>query len=89
MRTPILLGASPKTATTSAWVPVRYKNWRLVVEGLIDTELTLYHQVPETGEEHFITCIEGGTFTGPLLVRMEIQKIGTENTISVFAEEIT
>jgi hypothetical protein len=94
MRTPILLGANPKTAKTSAWVPVRYERWKLVAEGLIDTKLALRHQVPETGEETVIRngLANGGLdikeFNGICIVKIDVEEAGTENVISVFAEEI-
>ena len=88
MRTPILLGADPKTAKTSAWVPVRYDNWRLVAEGLVDTKLALRHQVPETGKETTFNYTGNGEVFGPSIVKLEVEEPGTENAISVFAEEI-
>jgi hypothetical protein len=89
MRTPILLGANPKIAKTSAWVPVRFENWKLVAEGLIDTKLALRHQVPESGEETIFNHIGNGEVFGPSIVRVEVISIGKEQAISVFAEEIT
>lgn len=90
MRTPILLGANPKTAKTSAWVPVRFDNWRLVVEGRKDSVLALYCQVPESGDETIHTINGNGELKhiGPSIVRAEMKERGSENAISVFAEEI-
>ncbi len=91
MRTPILLGANPKTANTSAWVPVRFDNWRLVVEGREDSKLTLYCQVPDSGDEtiHLVNGNGEIKSIGPSIVRVEMKERGNENAISVFAEEIT
>ncbi len=95
MRTPILLGANPRIAKTSAWVPVRFDNWRLVAEGLVDSKLALRHQVPESGAETVIRngLANGGLaikeFHGSAIVKIEIEEKGTEKTISVFAEEVT
>jgi hypothetical protein len=90
MRTPILLGANPKIAKTSAWVPVRFDNWKLVVEGRVDSTLTLYCQVPESGDETIHTINGNGEIKsiGPSIVRAEMKERGTERIISVFAEEI-
>lgn len=91
MRTPILLGANPKTAKSSAWVPVRFENWRLVVEGRVDSTLALYCQVPESGDETIHTVNGNGELKsiGPSIVRAEMKERGSENAISLFAEEIT
>lgn len=91
MRTPILLGANPKTANTSAWVPVRFENWKVVVEGRVDSTLALYCQVPESGDETMHTLNGNGELKhiGPSIVRAEMKERGGENAISVFAEEIT
>jgi len=91
MRTPILLGANPKTAKTSAWVPVRFDNWKLVVEGRVDSTLALYCQVPESGDETVHSINGNGEIKsiGPSIVRAEMKERGSENAISVFAEEIT
>jgi hypothetical protein len=94
MRTPILLGANPKTAKSSAWVPVRFDGWKLVVEGLIDTILTFYHQVPETGEETIHINVKPDCptlrrlFSGPAIVKIEVQEKGQEDLISAFIEEV-
>lgn len=90
MRTPILLGANPKSAKSSAWVPVRYDNWELVVEGRQDSILALYCQVPDSGDETIHTINGNGELKsiGPSIVRVEMKERGTEKAISVFAEEI-
>lgn len=89
MRTPLLLGANPRIAKTSAWVPVRFDNWKVVVEGLIDTVLDLHHHDPEVSTE-FVKQgpVNGEVIPGPCNVRVLIKKPGTERIISVFAEEI-
>ncbi len=95
MRTPILLGANPRIAKASAWVPVRFDNWKLVAEGLVDSKLALRHQIPESGEETVIRngLANGGfsipKFHGPAIIKVEIEEKGTEKNISVFAEEVT
>ncbi len=84
METPILLGANPKIANPSTWIPVRFNRWTVRVEGLVDSHLTLCFNTPGFTD---ISAPNGQVFNGPCLVRMEFDKRGTEKMITVFAME--
>ncbi len=87
MSVPILLGANPKTAKSSAWIPIRFNRWAVRVEGLVDSEITLHSNgsVPEKVE---LAKLNGQVFDGPKQVRVEFMRRGTERTISVFAFDV-
>lgn len=78
--TPLLLSASPRTARESAWVPVRFDHWKVVVEGLDDTILILHHDSGVFGR-----LDEKEVFVGQRKVKIEIKEPGSEEYISVFA----
>ncbi len=77
---PLLLSASPRTAKESAWVPVRFDRWKVVVEGLDDTVLILHHDSGIFG-----VLDEEELFIGQRKVKIEIKEPGSERYISVFA----
>lgn len=93
MEIPILLGANPKTANPSVWVPVRFDRWQVRVEGLIDSELVLHPNFPTSAGEFtngsliLTLSLNGEVFYGPCRVMTEFKKRGTEKNISVFAVE--
>ncbi len=85
MSVPILLGANPKTANPSAWIPIRFNRWAVRVVGLTDSEITLCSNSPSFTD---ISVPNGQVFDGPKQVRIEFMKRGTERTISVFAFDV-
>lgn len=84
MEIPILLGACPKTANPVAWIPIRFDRWSVRVEGLVDSEIALHSNEPDFTS---IRILNGQVFDGPIRVRVEFEKRGTESFISVFAVE--
>ena len=86
MEIPILLGASPKTANPSTWIPVRFERWFARVAGLEDSKLVLYSSNPDT-KITLTLSLNGQVFYGPCLVRAEFVRRGTERAVSIFAEE--
>ena len=87
METPILLGASPKTANLDVLVPIRFDRWSVKVEGLVDSEITLYLNKPIVQYVE-LAKLNGEVFDGPCQVRVEFMKRGTEKAISVFAVKV-
>lgn len=91
MEIPILLGACPKTANPVAWIPIRFDRWSVRVEGLVDSSLILHRYLQDTSNlplSHIgIVKLNGEIFNGSMRVRVEFEKRGTENFISVFAVE--
>ena len=89
MDIPILLGADPKTANPSAWIPIRFKSWEVRVEGLVDSEITLHSNLftEDFVDYVILSDLNKAVFFGPCQVRTKIKKKGTENSISVFVKE--
>jgi len=85
MEIPILLGANPKTANPSTWIPIRFDRWQVRVEGLVDSKLTLYSNEPNKGPVNIRR--NGEVLMGPCQVRVGFEYRGTEKVISVFAVE--
>ena len=84
MRIPILLGANPRIADPSVWVPIRFDSWLVKVEGLIDSKLTLHFNQP-FAEIIDLSKMNGEAFHGPCQVRIQFDERGTEKAITVFA----
>ena len=88
MEIPILLGANPKIADPSVWIPIRFDCWTVRVEGLVDSEITLYANGPfKNSVEITLPTINGAIYKGPCQVKVGFMERGTEKTISVFAVE--
>ncbi|KKM71905.1 hypothetical protein LCGC14_1425920 [marine sediment metagenome] len=88
MEVPILLGANPKTSNPSMWIPIRFGRWFVRVEGLIDSELSLYSNGPFKNRVKItLPAMNGAVYMGPCQVRAEFVKRGTERAVSIFAEE--
>ncbi len=86
MRIPILLGANPKTANPSAWIPVRFDSWLVKVEGLVDSRLVLHFNQP-FAKIIDLTKMNREAFHGPCQVKVEFIERGIEKSITVFAVE--
>ena len=87
MEIPILLGANPKTANPSVWIPVRFDRWVIRTENLVDSEVLLLSNKPGKVNVVLTASLNGKAIYGPCLVRVKFAKRGTEKAVSIFAEE--
>lgn len=87
MEIPILLGANPKIADPSTWIPVRFDKWTVRVEGLVNSRLILHSNKPGFTDITVWTSLNGRVFNGPCEVRAEFVERGTEKAITIFAVE--
>ena len=88
MSVPILLGANPKTAKPSVWIPIRFSKWAVRVEGLVDSQLVVALHSDWPIKEGICLPSNGEVYKGPCQVKVEFMKRGTERTISVFAFDV-
>lgn len=79
---PLILGANPKVLTVGPKVFLKPGKWRFIVEGLIDSELTLYYGPSQTA----IELNNNHEITNPQICWIQISKIGSERSINVKAE---
>ncbi len=86
MEIPILLGANPRTANSSAWVPVRFDKWAIVMCDVVDSEFILHSDSSSIFPFNLLS-LNGKVFDGPCQVRVEFVRRGTEKAISVFVKE--
>ncbi len=87
MSVPILLGANPKTANPSAWIPIRFDRWAIVINSIVDSKLMLHFNSP-TISPFDLSNLNGKVFDGPTQVRIEFLERGSEKNISIFATEL-
>ena len=88
MEIPILLGANPKIADPSVWIPIRFDCWTVRVEGLVDSEITLHANGPFKNSVKIMSfTTNGAIYRGPCQVRVEFRERGTEKAITIFAVE--
>ena len=86
MEIPILLGANPQMSNPNTWIPIRFDDWLVKVEGLIDSKLSLHFNQP-FAEIIDLSKLNGEVFNGPCQVRVEFKERGNEKAITVFAVE--
>jgi hypothetical protein len=87
MRIPLLVGANPKAVVQGPTVPVSSGRWRVVMAGVVNSRIHLYHNSPNRAFE----AIDGWEFDvidTPEKMFTKVTEKGTEHAISVYLERI-
>jgi len=79
----LLIGANPKTAKRGPTVVIGEGNWRIDVEGTVDSLLLLHHPSGEMLINGRLVVIQG-----PAEIFVEVYKAGSEQFINVSASRI-
>lgn len=85
MRIPLLIGGRPPYVKLGALIPLVRGEWEVEVVGLLDTQVHLWSDRAPTRTP---LSRELTKMTGGRMVRVVIDKPGSEESISVFARKV-
>lgn len=86
MRIALLIGANPKFVKHGPRVPVEAGKWGVVIDGLSNSRISIYHNSPNRAFNTF----DGHVFSleDNSVLEVRIVEAGSEHSISVYLESI-